>query len=155
MEAVCLWGGTRLFLSRVKGGGKTSFFSSFLRVTEMGPEFFPKMGSSIFRDFGAVFYYNNYYHWFFLRFRHNFFLHYLFLPIEFFLPVTIVIIPDVSVTNLIKKLYLIMFSCDGLPDHAICNVNEVFNYWDTKLSWFRFFLNPTQVLSSLPPSWYE
>ena len=30
------------------------------------------------------------------------------------------------------KALLIMFSCDGISDHA--NWNEVFQYWDTKLS---------------------
>ncbi len=43
-------------------------------------------------------------------------------PIEFFLPVAIVIILDVLVTNL---------SYDGISDHA--SWNEVFHYWDTKL----------------------
>ncbi len=45
--------------------------------------------------------------------------------IEFFLPVTIVIIPY-------HKALLIMFGCDGISDHA--SWNEVFHYWDTKLS---------------------
>ncbi len=52
--------------------------------------------------------------------------------IEFFLLVTIVIIPDVLVTNAITKLYiLIMLSCDGMSDHA--SQNEVFHYGDIKL----------------------
>ena len=50
--------------------------------------------------------------------------------IEFFLPVSIVIIPDVLVTNLITKLYNHV-RCDGMSDHA--GWNEVFLYWDTKL----------------------
>ncbi len=29
---------------------------------------------------------------------------------------------------------LIMFGCDGISDHA--SWNEVFHYWDTKLSWW-------------------
>ncbi len=53
-------------------------------------------------------------------------------PMEFCVPLTIVIIPDVLVTNLITKALLIMFSCDGMSDHA--SWNEVFHYWDTKLS---------------------
>ncbi len=31
------------------------------------------------------------------------------------------------------KALLTMFSCDGISDHAIWN--EVFHYWDSKLSW--------------------
>ncbi len=31
------------------------------------------------------------------------------------------------------KALLIMFGCDGISDHA--SWNEVFHYWDTKLSW--------------------
>ena len=48
-------------------------------------------------------------------------------PIEFFLPVTIVIIHDLLVINLITKLYFkIMLSCDSISDHA--SWNEVFHY---------------------------
>ncbi len=36
--------------------------------------------------------------------------------IEFYLIITFVIIPDVLVTNLITKPYLIMFVCDGISD---------------------------------------
>ncbi len=68
--------------------------------------------------------------------------------IEFFLPVTIVIIPDVLVTNLITKLLLIMFGCDGISDHA--SWNEVFHYGDTKLSWQA--LQSTVILFSVKVS---
>ncbi len=33
------------------------------------------------------------------------------------------------------KALIIMFSCDGISDHA--SWNEVFHYWDTKFSWIQ------------------
>ncbi len=54
------------------------------------------------------------------------------MSIEFYFPANIAIIPDVVVTILITKLYLIMFSCDVMSDNA--GWNEGFHYWDTKLS---------------------
>ena len=35
--------------------------------------------------------------------------------------------------NSYHKALLIMFSCDGMSDHA--SWSEVFHYWDTRLSW--------------------
>ena len=34
-----------------------------------------------------------------------------------------------------RKALLIMFTCDGMSDHA--SRNEDFHYWDTKLSWIK------------------
>ncbi len=38
------------------------------------------------------------------------------------------------------KALLIMFSCDGISNHA--SWNEVFSYWDTKLSWIKKVNDP-------------
>ena len=46
------------------------------------------------------------------------------------------------------KALLIMFSCAGMPDHA--SWNEVFHFWDTKLSWFTYTMECT-LFSSTPP----
>ncbi len=46
------------------------------------------------------------------------------------------------------KALVIMFGCDGISDHA--SWNEVFHYWDAKLSWFK-----KCVIKSIDPNLWE